>query len=454
MVALSRRKLLQLAAFGVAAQMLPFRSFNALAQSAGDEYRALICIFLFGGNDGDNMVVPMDGQAYQDYATVRGALAHPVSNLLQIGVIDPSQSPYGLTMYGLHPSMTHLSALASHLAVVANVGTLVEPMTKDEYLNRLKPRPQALFSHSDQQAQMQNASPLQSSFSGWGGRIIDRLQSLNPVASFPAGISMSGNNVLLVGEQSRPVSLSGGDSILLSGASGTAGEARTVAMQQTLGLDSGFGLMQAANATLSQGILVGQAISDALGASTLTTPFPNSSLGRQLQQVAQLIQAREALGMQRQVFFCSTGGFDTHSDQLPQHANILGGLSQAMAAFYEATVEMNIADKVTTFTESDFGRTFQPNPTLGTDHAWGSYQLVLGGAVSPGFYGTLPTLQLNGPDSTDGRGRWIPTTGLDQYGATLASWFGIGDGDMSTVFSNINNFPVSNLGFLNGPVLL
>ena len=449
MVALSRRTLLQLSAFGVAAQMFPFQALNAFAQSTGD-YKALVCVFLFGGNDSDNMVVPTTIPAYDDYFAVRGGvLDHQMSDMLEIGATPHNM--YGLTNYGLHPSMGALHSLSSHLAVVANVGTLVEPMTKAEYLDRSKQRPQSLFSHSDQQEQMQNASPIMPSSSGWGGRMIDQLQllGLNLNQTIPAGLSMSGNNVFLLGDQTQPVSLGGGASILLD----DTGESLAGPLQQTLGFDTGFGLMQAANATLSQGIGVGQAISQALANSTVQTPFPNTSIGRQLRQVAQLIEARINLGMGRQIFFCSTGGYDTHSDQLPRHASILRDLSDAMAAFYLATEELTVQNEVTTFTESDFGRTFQPNPTAGTDHAWGSYQLVLGGAVTNGLYGTFQTLQLDGPDSTDSRGRWIPTTGLDQYGATLARWFGVDDLQMASVFPNINNFPHSNVGFMDPPLL-
>ncbi len=449
MVAMSRRKILQLTAagtaFGVVSQMFPFRTLSAFAQTPGD-YKALVCIFLHGGNDGDNTVVPINGAGNADYVAVRGSIAHPAANLLPIG--DVTHGTYGLTTYGLHPSMTHLHGLSSQLAVVANCGTLVEPLTKDEYRNRLKPRPQSLFSHSDQQRQMQDATSLGSSSSGWGGRIVDRQQGLNQPATFPGGLSMAGSHPFLIGAQSQPVSLSGGGSILLSGDSGTSGQARTVALQEMLNMDTGSVLMNMSNSTFSEGIQVGQAIDAALEASTLTTVFPSSSLGRQLENVAKIIQARNTLGMRRQVFFCETGGFDTHSDQLPRHNSILGGVSEAMAAFYNATLELNVDNNVTSFTGSDFGRTFQPNPNLGTDHAWGGYQFVLGGAVTPGIYGAPPTLQLDGPDTTDSRGRWIPTTSVDQFGATLANWFGVNSTDVNTVFPNLSNFPVANLGFV------
>ncbi len=446
MVSLSRRKLLQLAAFGLAARMLPFGTLSAHAQSTGD-YRALVCVFLHGGNDADNMIVPIDGQGRLDYETVRASLLLDASALHPIGSVN--HSTYGMTTYGLHPSMTHLHALASKLAVVANVGTLVKPLTQDQYRNKLEPRPQALFSHSDQQDQMENASPIVPSSTGWGGRLADRMQGLNAPSTFPTGTSLAGSTLFLIGANSQPVTLTAGSSLQLSGSSGTSGAARKAGLQELLNFNSGFSLVQQASTTLSQGIATGDTLTAALAsAPPFTTLFPTSSLGRQLEGIAKLIQVRGSLGVKRQIFFCSTGGFDNHSNQLGAHAGLMGGLSEAMAAFYQATAEMGVANQVTSFTESDFGRTFQPNPTFGTDHAWGGNHLVLGGAVNDGIYGAFPTLKLDGPDTTDSRGRWIPTTGMDQYGATLATWFGLPSGDLNIVFPNIGNFPTVNLGFV------
>ncbi len=442
----TRRKMLQLAAFGVAAKMFPFSNLTAFAQSAGD-YKALVCIFLFGGNDGDNTVVPISGPARTDYSSGRSSIAIPSGSLLPIGTVN--HSTYGQTPYGLHPSLAPVHALSQNLAIVANVGTLVKPLTKDQYLSRSEPRPQSLFSHSDQQEQMQTASLIFPSTTGWGGRLSDRIRSMNAPSTFPAGVSVAGSSLLLASTQSQPARLSGNGGLRLSGSGGTSGRARTLAMQEMLDVDIGFSLAQQAYSTFSNGFGVATEMNAALDASTLTTVFPNSSLGRQLEHVAKLIEARAQLGMKRQIFFCSTGGYDTHDDQVNRHQGILAGLGAAMAAFYQATEDLGVANSVTTFSESDFGRTFQPNPNGGTDHAWGSHQLVLGGAVNAGIYGNFPTLQIDGPDSADRRrGRWIPTTGLDQYAATLATWFGLPTGDLNAVFPNLRNFPTNNLGFV------
>jgi len=217
-----------------------------------------------------------------------------------------------------------------------------------------------------------------------------------------------------------------------------------------LTLNSGVSLVQAANDTLSNSIADATALAGALGKATaLKTVFPATSIGAQLQQVAEIIQVQAALGMRRQIFFCSLGGFDTHFNELNKHNTLYPQLSPALAAFYEATQELNMAQNVTTFTESDFGRTFQPTSDNGSDHAWGSHHLVLGGAVQGGqIYGQFPTFQLGGPNDTDTRGRWIPTTSVDQYGATLCSWFGIPDSALASVFPNFTNFGSQKLTFL------
>jgi uncharacterized protein (DUF1501 family) len=229
-----------------------------------------------------------------------------------------------------------------------------------------------------------------------------------------------------------------------------ASQARFLATQQLLTFDNGLSLVQSANSITSQAVQYSVILADALkNVAPLQTVFPTSYLGQQLQQVAQVIATRAALGMGRQIFFCSYGGFDTHSDQLPQQIDLLSKLSQAMSAFYQATQELGVTNQVTTFTLSEFSRTLQPGSNGGTDHAWGSHQLIMGGAVKGNnVYGTFPTLALGGPNDAGNNGRWIPTTALDQYAATLATWFGVQASDLPTVFPNLTNFQTSNLGFL------
>ena len=230
----------------------------------------------------------------------------------------------------------------------------------------------------------------------------------------------------------------------------TASQARYAATQQLLTFDSGLSMVQAANSVTGQAVKFAQVLSGALKSTPpLQTQFPANYLGQQLQQVAQVIAAQSALGVKRQIFFCAYGGFDTHADQLPQQVQLLSDVSKSMSAFYQATQELGVANSVTTFTLSEFARTLEPSSNGGSDHAWGSHQLVLGGAVKGNqIYGTFPTLALGGPDDADQNGRWIPTTALDQYAATLATWFGVSATNLPAIFQNLPNFQNNNLGFI------
>jgi len=270
-------------------------------------------------------------------------------------------------------------------------------------------------------------------------------------STFPTFLSVAGNSLEGTGTQTSPVALNPGQSLQLAGFnSSAASQARWNALTGLLTSDSGVTLAQAANNILSMSIADAQALSSALAsAPTLKTTFPKTSLGAQLQQVAQIISVRTALGMNRQIFFCSIGSFDTHAGETNTLNTLYPQLSQALSAFYDATQELSVAENVTTFTESDFNRTFQPTSSDGSDHAWGGHHLVLGGAVGGGqIYGTFPTFELGGPDDTDTRGRWIPSTAIDQYGATLCSWFGIPDTALASVFPNFPNFGSGKLAFL------
>jgi uncharacterized protein (DUF1501 family) len=352
--------------------------------------------------------------------------------------------------FAFHAKLAEVASMFSskELAVVANVGPLVQPLTRAQYQSAQSATaiPLNLFSHSDQQLAWQSSMAQGHSPTGWAGRAADYVASSNlNTSSFPPFFSVAGNSYEGTGALTQPVAVSPGGNLNLAGPA-----AGLSAINSLLSTESGVNLVQAANDTLSHSISDATALASALGKSTaLKTVFPTTSIGQQLQQVAQIIQVQSYLGMRRQIFFCSLGGFDTHAGELEAHNNLYPQLSPALLAFYNATQELGMAQNVTTFTESDFSRTFQPTTTDGSDHAWGSHHLVMGGAVLGGqIFGQFPTFELGGPNDTDTRGRWIPTTSIDQYGATLCSWFGIPAGPMGAVFPNLANFATQNVGFL------
>jgi uncharacterized protein (DUF1501 family) len=428
-----------------AASFSRFGLVNALAQNATD-YKALVCVFLFGGNDSNNMVIPYDSTGYNAYKSARGGLALAQGSLL------PITPPSIGSPFAFHPRFSAMQSLFNnkHLAVLANVGTLIQPTTASQFRNRGVPVPMNLFSHSDQEAQMQTAILDKVAETGWAGRTADKVQSIYG-GNFPIIISLAGTNIFCEGVVAQSIQSNGNPTRLLNGFGGGAeSTARLSALQSLLTFDNGLSLIQAASTTTGNAIQNGQTLAAALATGTpLATQFPqNSYFASQLQQVAKIIQVRGALGLQRQIFFVSMGGFDTHSGQLAQQDSLFNDMNQSLNAFYQATAEMGVANNVTTFTLSDFGRTYSPNSD-GTDHAWGSHHLIMGGAVKGGdFYGTFPTLAVNGPDDGTGQGRWVPTTAVDQYAATLASWFGVAAADLPSIFPNLANFPTQTLGIM------
>lgn len=433
---LTRRNFLNAAVSAAAVERLSKLHLMA----AGDDYKALVCVFLFGGNDCNNTVVPMQSSAYTAYQSARGGLALAQNTLLPVG------------NYGLHPRLTDIKALFDQkkAAIVANVGMLVRPISRDEYRQRSVPLPNNLFSHSDQQVQWQCSATDGNALNGWAGRAADSLAALNTNKSYST-VSLAGNTIFLAGRETKPALINPGAPPSLSGFSAAAEQqARLRAYQEMLASDQGYLLVQAGSQITAEGLRISSLLSTVLSSSpALNTPFPATALGRQFEQIARLIRARNQFGVTRQVFFTSIGGWDTHINQISAQDGLFSQLGPALGAFYRATEELGIANQVTTFTESEFGRTLNPSSGAGSDHGWGSHHFVLGGAVKGGeIYGRFPTVAINSPDDASGRGVWVPTTSLDQYGATLASWFGVPPGALGSVFANIANFPSANLGFL------
>jgi uncharacterized protein (DUF1501 family) len=457
-----------LGSMALASTVDTFGIVHALTPQAATDYRALVCVFLNGGNDGNNMLVSLDqyngpvGSFVEGYSNVRAAsgLAIAQASLLPV-------SPASGGSYGFHPNMPEMQNLFNQgkLAVLCNNGPLVEPITRTTYQNGTGKKPLQLFSHSDQVGLFQTAIANTVSQTGWAGRLGDRTQGLNGAATFPSNVSIAGVNLFLSGVDTRQLAVADSNTSLANVLqlimSGTSSEqaSRLVSFNELRPLDNQFKLVKAASDTRSSSIQTDNALSSVN--PTLATVFPNTSLGRQLKQVALLIKActdpTAGINMKRQIFFTQIGGFDTHSAEIGGQGNLLTQVSQAINAFYAATVELGIQDKVVTFTMSDFGRTFQPAGTgvnqVGTDHAWGNHQLIVGGSVlGHTLYGTYPTLRLGGPDDTDGgsnpRGRWIPTSSVEQYAATLATWYGLSTADLTAVFPLIGRFSTPNLGFM------
>ncbi len=469
------------AALGAAAFQGTVRQFglaNLLALDAPNctgGYKALVCIFLNGGNDGNNMVIPYDDTYYNPYSAARPGLAIPKLG----GVLDPTKLNDPPSMAGrqfaFHPNMPELKGLfnSNKLAVVTNVGTLVHPMTQTEYINGSVPKPFSLFSHSDQVQAGQTARADIKVATGWGGRMVDSVVACNAGATFPTMTSIAGSTTFCIGLAQRPLSIGSGalnTVLVLNGYSDTSatGVARKASMDYLRTIDLTATMIAGASSTTQQGLDTSAAFASD---PTINTVFPNTSISNQLKQVAKIIKLNQSGGLipslTRQIFFVSQGGYDTHQNQLTDQGANFSDLSAAMNAFYNSTVELGLQNSITAFTLSDFGRTLSPSGTgngIGSDHGWGNHQFVMGGSVIGGnFYGNVnpisgsrfPVHQFGGPDDTttslNGRGRWIPSTPVDEYAVTLAKWLGVTSGDLPTVFPLIGNFessPYPGLGFI------
>ncbi len=453
---------------------------SAMAAGPVTDYKALVCLFLAGGNDANNWIVPTDTPTYDAYASIRGNLALPRTSLLTLrqgpNGSDPAYVDGDGHTLGFHPTCQELQTLYGEgkLAAVMNVGTLVRPTTRAQYLS--SPtfyRPPQIFSHSDQVTQWQTSIPDQPPITGWGGRVADILNaSANPAGKVSMSVSLNGNNTFEIGNLVSQYHVSTAGAVTLSGALMAGTQPRVKAMKDLIALSHPNLQRQAYSGVLDSAIVTGDLLNSSIAATAEAAQggtwawnqaFPNTGLGNQLKMIARLIQARgpTAFNMNRQVFFCSVGGYDTHTAQVTDplnsanqfnpatgtHTNLLNEVSECMFAFQRAMEQLGVSDKVTTFTASDFSRTF-PTNSQGSDHGWGAHHLIMGGAVKGrATYGSLPTFAINGPDDT-GTGRWIPTLAVDQYSATLAKWFGLDNNEIAAVFPNLSRFSTSDLGFM------
>ena len=453
----SRREFLKslgaLSAAGVVSNLDLLGGFAQVNAQQASDYKALVCVFLYGGVDGNNVVIPADAAGYGQYSAVRTTASGINLPLASLNPIQPASLG---TPFGLHPSMTELKTLFDQkkMAVLCNVGTLLQPTTLADYAAG-RYRPTNLFSHSDQQNEWQTAVYDQTSRTGWGGRLADKMTSMNGAIPFPVVTSTAGVTLFMTGNGKSPLSLPTSGSFGLQGYStaNAANAARMTAVQQLLALDRDNVFVSSASDITTQAVDLSATVSPIISnnASSIQSLFTgqNNSIAQQLLAVAKLIEARNSIGIKRQIFFVSLGGFDTHTNEVNTQQKLFDQLSPALKAFYDATVQLGVANNVTSFTLSDFGRTFKPAAGQGSDHAWGNHALIIGGAVRGGdFYGKYPTLQLSGPNDVTAEGRWLPSTAVDQYAATLATWFGLSATDMPTVFPTVAKFPTANLGFM------
>ncbi len=406
-----------------------------------EDYKALVCVLLGGGNDSYNMLVPRSNAEYNEYAQVRSNQSIPKEDLLPINPVDGDGREYGL-----HPSMRGVKALfdKGQAAFVTNVGTLIEPVDKSGVINNSAKLPLGLLSHSDQVMHWQTAFPQDRSSKGWGGKVADIMQSMNQDNGVSMNISLGGNNIFQFGNEVVPYSINNDGGVAIVGWEfrNTTPFFNVMAEDINDSLNKEYeDLFKKSYAgTMKQSIDSNEIFNAAIAANNpLMTAFSGDGLSQDFRMIADTIASREQLGAKRQIFFVQLGGFDNHDELITNHGNLLSRLDGALTSFYEAMDEIGMTDQVTTYTISDFSRTLTSNGN-GTDHAWGGNAMVLGGAVNGNkMYGEYPSLEL-GNNLEIGGGVLIPTTSADEYFAELALWFGISPNDLSLVLPNLNNF--------------
>ncbi len=410
------------------------------------DYKALVCIFLFGGNDSYNMVIPNSDAGYANYQATRQNMSIAKESLLAVTPTNAVNDSFGF-----NPAIAPVHDLFNQgkLAIINNVGTLVEPVTKADILQGNSQLPPQLFSHNDQQRHWQTAWPQQNQSTGWAGRMADLVADTSTNLSM--NISLTGTNFLQTGINGGPYSMSANGAPLMAALTPGVedGNEQRLALIEALTAQSQHLFEKEYGATISRASELSSLVNTALNdAPVMSSFFSNqNSISNDLAMVAQMISVEQQLPQQQQIYLVGMGGWDTHDNQIIAHANNLNNLTQAMADFYNALESINKNSEVTTFTMSDFGRTLTSNGD-GTDHGWGGVQMVMGGAVDGGkFYGEVPDLSLNSNDDF-GDGRMIPTTSADQYAATLARWYGLSDNELNAVFPNLSNFNNNDLGFM------
>ena len=440
---ISRRSFLSsVSKAGVASASLPLwmslAGSRAFAQ-ASSTYKAVVLVSLPGGNDGNNMLIPIDSAEYAEYSAMRSVLAQPLAGLL------PLAGTVNGTTYGVHSSMPHVAALYNQkqAAFVANVGPLAQPATKAQIAANQSLLPEALLSHPSGLAQWESASTIAYPTTGWGGRMGDQFQAQS--GSLPAVLDAGPSSIFTVGNsvQGIAVQANGGNLVALP----TGMDAAVLSVAQAESQSVNAIIAQAAKLRVlsaQQQIVLDQA--QAVGASAVSTAFSSSGFGQVMQTVAQVIAGRSVIGASRQLFYCTQGGYDTHENQWNNQAAMLSDLDAGLGAFMAAMTALGLQNQVLVCTHSDFNRTMQANATAGTDHAWGNHQILLGGGLAGGrVLGSLPALELGGSSDLNGLGTWIPTTSVTQMTAAIGGWMGLSNKQLATVFPDLANFPTGAL---------